>query len=199
MGSQFVWLSLMELGIDLYSLVLLSIGLAMDAFSVATVTGFGLNKVKVIDAARMSIAFGVAHLVMPMLGWYLGNTVVTLIADYDHWVAFLLLAFVGGKMVLEGIKGDGEVDPEEILGTISLLLFTVAVSIDALAVGLSFSLERISIFIPSLFMGTGTLIFTFIGLMVGNKTGQAFGRRAQIFGGLILVLIGARIVFTHIV
>ena len=189
----------MELGIDLYSLVLLSIGLAMDAFSVATVTGFGLSRVKVSDATRMSVSFGVAHVVMPVLGWYLGSTVVNLIADYDHWVAFLLLAFVGGKMILEGVKGDGEVDPQKILGNMSLLLFTVAVSIDALAVGFSFSLERISIFIPSLFMGAGTLIFTFIGLMIGNRTGQAFGRKAQIFGGLILVLIGARIVFTHII
>ena len=194
-----MWLSLMELGIDLYSLILLSIGLAMDAFSVATVTGFGLSRVKVSDATRMSVSFGVAHVVMPVLGWYLGSTVVNLIADYDHWLAFLLLVIVGGKMVLEGVRGDGEVNPEDILGTMSLLLFTVAVSIDALAVGLSFSLERIPIFIPSLFMGTGTLIFTFIGLMIGNRTGQAFGRKAQIFGGLILILIGARIVFTHIV
>jgi len=146
----FVWLTLMELGIDLYSLILLSVGLAMDAFSVATVTGFGLSRVKVSDATRMSVSFGVAHVVMPVLGWYLGSTVVNLIADYDHWLAFLLLVFVGGKMVLEGVRGDGEVNPEDVLGAMSLLLFTVAVSIDALAVGLSFSLERIPIFIPSL-------------------------------------------------
>ena len=171
----------------------------MDAFSVATVTGFGLSRIRVGDATRMSVSFGVAHTLMPVFGWYLGSTFVNLIADYDHWVAFLLLAFVGGKMVLEGMKGDGEVNPQEILGNMSLLLFTVAVSIDALAVGLSFSLERISIFIPSLFMGAGTLIFTFIGLIIGNRTGQSFGRKAQIFGGLILILIGARIVFTHIV
>ena len=192
-----MWLSTMDLGIDLYSLVLLSVGLAMDAFSVATVTGFGLSRIRVGDATRMSVSFGVAHTLMPVFGWYLGSTFVNLIADYDHWVAFLLLAFVGGKMVLEGMKGDGEVNPQEILGNMSLLLFTVAVSIDALAVGLSFSLERISIFIPSLFMGAGTLIFTFIGLIIGNRTGQSFGRKAQIFGGLILILIGARIVFTH--
>jgi putative Mn2+ efflux pump MntP len=194
-----VCLSMMELGIDLYSLILLSIGLAMDAFSVATVTGFGLSRIKMSDATRMSVSFGVAHTVMPVLGWYLGSTVSRLISGFDHWVAFLLLAFVGGKMVLEGVKGDGEVDPQKILGTMSLLLFTVAVSIDALAVGLSFSLERIPIFIPSLFIGAGTLIFTFIGLMIGNRTGQAFGRKAQIFGGLVLILIGARIVFTHII
>lgn len=188
----------MELGVDLASLLLLSVGLAMDAFSVATVTGFGLGKVRLSDAARMSISFGAAHVVMPIIGWFLGSTVVDLIASYDHWVAFLLLLFVGGKMVKEGLDGDEEVDAEAILGTVSLIMFTVAVSIDALAVGLSFRLEELPIFLPSLFMGAGTLLFTFVGLLIGNRTGQAFGKKAQILGGLVLVAIGARIVLTHV-
>jgi putative Mn2+ efflux pump MntP len=187
----------LDIGVDLFTLVILSVGLAMDAFSVATVTGFSLGRVRLQDAAKMSLSFGAAHVVMPALGWYLGATVVNLISGFDHWVAFLLLAFVGGRMMKEGLDGDGKVDPQSILGGLSLLLFTVAVSVDSLAVGLSFSLEKIAIFVPSLFMGAGTLAFTFIGLMIGNRTGQAVGRRAQIFGGLVLILIGARIVFTH--
>ncbi len=189
----------LETGIDIYSLLLLSVGLAMDAFSVATVTGFGLGKIKISDATRMSISFGAAHTLMPIVGWVLGSTIVNLVSDYDHWVAFLLLAFVGGRMVIEGLDGDGEVDPNEILGTVSLIMFTVAVSIDALAVGLSFRLEDLPILVPSLFMGTGTLLFTFVGLLVGNRTGKAFGKKAQIMGGLVLIGIGARIVFTHLV
>ena len=189
----------MELGVDLATLIILSIGLAMDAFSVATVTGFGLGRVRLQDAARMSLSFGAAHIVMPTLGWYLGATVVDLISGFDHWLAFLLLAFVGGKMMKEGLNGDGDMDPQSVLGGLGLLMFTVAVSVDSLAVGLSFSLERIAIFVPSLFMGAGTLIFTFLGLMIGNRTGQAVGKRAQILGGLVLVLIGARIVFTHMI
>lgn len=189
----------MDLGVDLFTLVMLSVGLAMDAFSVATVTGFSLGRVRLQDAAKMSISFGVAHVIMPTLGWYLGATVVNLISGFDHWLAFLLLAFVGGRMMKEGLNGDGKVDPQSILGGLSLLLFTVAVSVDSLAVGLSFSLEKIAIFVPSLFMGAGTLAFTFIGLMIGNRTGQAVGKRAQIFGGLVLVLIGARIVLSHMV
>jgi putative Mn2+ efflux pump MntP len=187
----------LDLGVDFLTLVVLSVGLAMDAFSVATVTGFGLGRVRLQDAAKMSLSFGAAHVVMPTLGWYLGATVVDLISGVDHWLAFLLLAFVGGKMIREGLDGDGGVDPQSVLGGLSLLLFTVAVSVDSLAVGLSFSLERIAILVPSLFMGAGTLIFTFVGLMVGNRTGQAVGKRAQIIGGLVLVLIGARIVFSH--
>jgi putative Mn2+ efflux pump MntP len=189
----------MDLGVDLVSLLLLSVGLAMDAFSVATVTGFGLGKIRISDVARMSISFGVAHVVMPVLGWFLGSTIVGLMSSYDHWVAFLLLFFVGSRMVKEGLDGDGEVDPGEILGTASLIMFTVAVSIDALAVGLSFRLEDLPILVPSLFMGAGTLVFTFVGLLVGNRTGKAFGKRAQIMGGLVLIGIGARIVFTHLV
>jgi len=193
------WEPSLEFGIDLLTLVILSVGLAMDAFSVATVTGFSLGKVRLQDAAKMSLSFGAAHVVMPTLGWYLGSTVVSLISGFDHWLAFLLLAFVGGRMMKEGIYGDGKVDPQSVLGGLSLLLFTVAVSVDSLAVGLSFSLEKIAIFVPSLFMGAGTLIFTFVGLMIGNRTGQAVGKRAQILGGLVLVLIGARIVLSHMV
>jgi putative Mn2+ efflux pump MntP len=189
----------LEMGIDIYSLLLLSVGLAMDAFSVATVTGFGLGRIKISDATRMSISFGAAHTLMPITGWVLGSTIVNLVSDYDHWVAFLLLAFVGGRMVMEGLDGDGEVDPNEILGTVSLIMFTVAVSIDALAVGLSFRLENLPILVPSLFMGAGTLLFTFVGLLVGNRTGKAFGKKAQIMGGLVLIGIGARIVFAHLV
>ena len=188
----------MNIGVDLVSLLLLSVGLAMDAFSVATVTGFGLGRIKISDATRMSVSFGVAHFVMPVLGWFLGSTIVGLASSYDHWVAFLLLLFVGGRMVKEGLDGDGEVDPSDMLGTVSLMMFTVAVSIDALAVGLSFRLEGLPILVPSLFMGAGTLLFTFVGLLVGNRTGKAFGKKAQIMGGLILIGIGARIVFTHV-
>jgi putative Mn2+ efflux pump MntP len=171
----------------------------MDAFSVATVTGFGLSRIRIRDATRMSVSFGAAHVAMPVLGWVLGSTIVGLVSSYDHWVAFLLLAFVGGRMVKEGLDGDGEVDPSEILGTLSLIMFTVAVSIDALAVGLSFRLEDLPILVPSLFMGAGTLLFTFVGLLVGNRTGKAFGKKAQIMGGLVLIGIGARLVFTHLV
>jgi putative Mn2+ efflux pump MntP len=189
---------MMELGIDVMSLILLSIGLAMDAFSVATVTGFGLGELKVRDATKMSFSFGLAHTIMPIMGWLMGATVVRFISSYDHWVAFILLAFVGIRMMLDGLKnGDDKVDPSTIINTASLLLFTLAVSIDSLAVGLSFSLERISILIPSLFMGAGTLTFTLLGLFLGNRTGQAFGKKAQILGGSVLVFIGLRVVASH--
>jgi putative Mn2+ efflux pump MntP len=184
---------------DIYSLILLSIGLAMDAFSVALVAGFGLGKIKLSDILKVSSTFGVAHIIMPTIGWFLGSTIIGLIQQWDHWVAFILLAFVGGKMIREGLDDENEkLNACDLLNFSSLIMFTIAVSIDALAVGLSFSLQELSIWIPSLYMGAGTLIFTYIGLTIGNKTGSRFGKKAQIAGGLILILIGLRIVVTHI-
>ena len=188
----------MEAGRDLYTLILLSVGLAMDAFSVALVAGFGLGKVKLADSLKVSGSFGVAHILMPILGWFLGSTVIELISKWDHWIAFVLLAFVGGKMLKEGLDKDSEdINASELLGFTSLLMFTGAVSIDALAVGLTFSVQNLSIWVPSLYMGAGTLVFTFLGLNIGNKTGQRFGKKAQVFGGLVLILIGLRIVLSH--
>jgi putative Mn2+ efflux pump MntP len=184
--------------IDVHSLILLSVGLAMDAFSVAIVAGFGLGKIKKVDSLKVSITFGFAHILMPILGWTLGSSIVDLIQKWDHLLAFILLALVGGKMIKEGLEDSVETISSDILGFSSLVIFTVAVSIDALAVGLSFSLEKINIWIPSLYMGFGALFFTFIGLNIGNKTGQRFGKKAQIIGGIILILIGLRIVVTHL-
>jgi len=189
----------MSQSMDVYSLILLSIGLAMDAFSVAIVSGFGLGKMKLADSLKVSSSFGAAHIIMPILGWFLGSTVVTFIQRWDHWLAFILLAYVGVRMLREGLSEDIKaIEASDLLEFTSLIMFTVTVSIDALAVGLSFSLQELSIWIPSLFIGVGTLIFTFIGLNIGNRTGQRFGKKAQIVGGLILILIGLRIVFLHI-
>ncbi|MCJ7732898.1 manganese efflux pump MntP family protein [Candidatus Bathyarchaeota archaeon] len=189
----------MSQSIDLLSLILLSTGLAMDAFSVAIVAGFGLEKVKLIDSLRVSLTFGIAHIIMPVLGWVLGSTVIDLIQRWDHWLAFILLAFIGVRMIREGLnKKSDEINSTDLLGLANLIMFTVSVSIDALAVGLSFSLQDLSIWIPSLYFCAGTFIFTFIGLNMGNKFGQRFGKNAQIVGGLVLTLIGLRIIITHL-
>ncbi|MBD3207173.1 manganese efflux pump [Candidatus Bathyarchaeota archaeon] len=189
----------MSISTDPFSLILISIGLAMDAFSVALVAGFGLGKVELKDSLRISSVFGAAHILMPVLGWGLGSSIVNFIQEWDHWFAFTLLAFVGLKMLKEGIITNEEaVNVCDLLGFMSLLMFTVAVSLDALAVGLSFSLQGVNIWIPSIYMGFGTLIFSFIGLNIGNRTGQRFGSIAQVIGGLLLILIGLRVVLNHL-
>lgn len=181
---------------DLYSIVLIAVGLAMDVFSVATITGLVLERVSLSQVSKMSLSFGSFHVIMPIIGWFMGSTIVRLIADYDHWVAFLLLALVGGRMIYGAITERKTERPNMISG-INLLLFSVAVSIDALAVGLTFYLENVALFPPVLIIGLTASAFTLIGLVVGSRTGRLFGKRVEIIGGLILIAIGLRIIITH--
>lgn len=186
-------------GLDLYSIMLLAVGLAMDALSVATITGFSLEKVSLYQASKMSITFGMFHVVMPVVGWFSGLTIMWLIAEYDHWVAFLLLAFVGGKMILEGL---GLKDGGEASGTLdnfNLLLFSLAVSIDTIAAGLSLYLEDVPILLPAAITGAVTCTLTFFGILLGNRTGRFLGKGTQMVGGIILIVIGLRILLTHII
>lgn len=174
----------------------LAVGLAMDAFSVATVSGLGLKMSSFRRISKMPLTFGAFHVFMPVAGWLAGSTVLWLISDYDHWIAFLLLAFVGGKMLYEALSAEKRVEPK-VIGNMDILLFSVAVSIDSMAVGLSLYLERIQILVPAMIMGTVTFAFTFMGLILGNKVGRLIRRRAQILGGLILIAIGLRIIINH--
>ena len=178
--------------------MLVAVGLAMDAFSVATFTGMGLRKVTLRQSSKMSITFGVFHTFMPMIGWLAGSTIVRLISKYDHWVAFLLLAFVGGKMIREAWHAEERVEASKVLDNLNLVLFSVAVSIDAVAVDLSFYLEKIPILVPAMIIGIVTLAFTYIGMNLGSRTGRFLGKGAQIVGGIVLIFIGLRIVVTHI-
>ena len=183
---------------DFAYILLLAIGLAMDAFSVSTAAGFSLKNIDLYQASKMSINFGLFHIIMPILGWYAGSKILWLIADYDHWAAFLILLFVGGKMIFEAIRTENEIEPSRILNNFSLLLFSIAVSIDAIAIGLSFYLENIPIIQPAIIIGAVTFVCSFIGVIIGNKIGRLIGRSAQIIGGCVLILIGFRIVITHI-
>lgn len=183
---------------DFLSILLLAVAMAMDAFSVATVTGFGLKKLDYSLAAKMSMVFGVFHIIMPFLGWIAGSTVVDLISNYDHWIAFLLLALVGGKMIKDSQEEIQEIDPSELMTLSSLTFLAIAVSIDSLAVGVSYSLERVNILLPAIAMAIGTLVFTFIGVFLGHKTGKNLGKTAQVIGGLILIGIGLRILIEHL-
>jgi len=185
-------------GIDLASLLLLSVGLSMDVLSVAAVTGFGLGQVNRRQMLRLAAAFGAFHVFMPILGWLVGGSLITLISGYDHWVAFILLAFVGGRMMLEGVRGGEEVDPSRILETRSLLLFSVAVSVDSIAVGLSFGLGGVPIVFPAAVIGATAFAFTLLGVTVGCRAGQWLGRWSQVAGGLILILIGLRVLVSHL-
>jgi len=186
------------LDVDPISLALLSVGLSMDVLSVAAATGFGLGRMTGSQMARLATTFGTFHVLMPLLGWAAGAAFVDLISGYDHWAAFLLLAFVGGRMLLEAARDGKAVDPSRILGDSNLLLFSVAVSIDSVAVGLSFSLEKVSLLVPALVIGATAFAFTYIGVALGSRVGGKLGRWAQVAGGLILVGIALRVLMTHV-
>ncbi len=184
--------------LDIASLLLLAVGLSMDVFSVSAATGCGMGKIEREQMLRLAAAFGAFHVFMPVIGWFAGDRVAALIAGYDHWLAFLLLAFVGGRMLIEGIRGEDAVDPSRILELRSLLLFSLAVSVDSIAVGLSFGLEGVPILFPSVLIGVTAFVFTYIGVAVGCKTGEWIGRWSQVAGGLVLLLIGLRVLLSHI-
>jgi putative Mn2+ efflux pump MntP len=187
-----------RLELDIISLLLLAVGLSMDVLSVSAVTGLGLGEFNSKQMARLAASFGGFHVFMPVLGWLAGSTIVDLISGYDHWAAFLLLALVGGKMFIEGVRGGEKVDVDSILGVKNLLFFSLAVSIDSVAVGLSFSLEKVAIIIPALVIGATAFIFTYLGVYLGNRTGHWLGKWSQIIGGVILFGIGLRVLLTHL-
>jgi len=182
---------------DALSLVLLAVGLAMDAFSVAVATGFGLKKVPLDEASRLSTVFGAFHVFMPVVGYAAGSTIVWLIANYDHWAAFLLLCFIGIRMIHKSFKQES-IELSKLLSPASLVVFSIAVSLDTVAAGLSLSFEKIPILVPAILIGATCFAFTFIGIIVGSKVGRLAERVAPLIGGTVLIAIGVRILLSHI-
>jgi putative Mn2+ efflux pump MntP len=182
------------------SLLALAVALAMDAFAVAIVTGLTVKPLTKRHVFRLAFHFGLFQAMMPAIGWAAGRAVQKYIADYDHWVAFGLLAFVGGKMIYSALGGrDGDVrssgDPTS---GWELVMLSVATSIDALAVGLSLALIGSAILGPAVVIGIVAAGFTVTGMALGRQIGSIWGRRVEILGGFILVAIGARIVVQHV-
>ncbi len=183
-------------------LVLLSVGLAMDAFAVAICKGLAMNRVNVKQCLVIALFFGGFQAGMPVLGWLLGSTFANKIKMVDHWIAFLLLGYIGIKMISDGIKEwkeetkVEEMDPP--LDLKELLILAVATSIDALAVGITFSFLEVAIATAAAVIGIITFIISAGGVYVGNIFGERYKTKAQITGGVILVILGLRILITHL-
>ncbi|MBP9041874.1 MAG: manganese efflux pump [Spirochaetes bacterium] len=182
----------------------IAIGLSMDAFAVAIAYGCSANRVPFRYTSTIAIFFGGFQAFMPIIGWYGGTFFSEFIERYDHWVAFGLLFYVGSKMIVEGIKGYNDAKDacsmeKFVMDYHRLFVLSIATSIDALAVGLSLSLIGIDIFYPAVIIGVTTFAFSFIGVRMGCRLQEFFGKRVEIAGGIILLLIGCRILFEHIV
>lgn len=179
--------------------LLCGIGLSMDAFAVSLGAGTLKSGRSWRLRLRMAGAFGLFQAVMPILGWALGNAFVQYIKQFDHWIAFGLLAYIGGKMIYEGIRGGNEDTPKENLFAYSKVgILAIATSIDALAVGLSFAMVDMSIWGPAAIIGCITFTLSLIALLIGGKLGEKFGERMEILGGLVLVGIGLKILCEHL-
>ncbi|MBW1878685.1 MAG: manganese efflux pump [Deltaproteobacteria bacterium] len=185
---------------ELLEIIAIAVALAMDAFAVSVAAGLLLGHVTARQTFRLAWHFGLFQALMPILGWIGGLTVRPWIEHFDHWVAFALLAFVGGKMLLEAVRGDREpgerVDPTR---GWSLVVLAVATSIDALAVGLSLAMVEVSIWFPALIIGLVAAAFTVAGLHLGRLVGsvERLERGSCALGGLVLIAIGLRILWEH--
>ena len=177
---------------------MLAVGLAMDSFSVSLSAGASGYKMDPRSAVRLAFHLGLFQCLMPIVGWFLGASVAQFIASFDHWIAFLLLIFVGGRMIREGFREGASPFATNPSKGFTLVLLSVATSIDALAIGLSLAMVGISIWYPSVVIGVVTGLISLVGVPLGARLGQKLGKHAGIAGGLILIFIGLRILITHL-
>ena len=184
----------MQLAVILF----MAVGLSMDAFAVSVVTGSIYRELKVRHALRMALFFGGFQAGMPIIGFLAGLSLRGLISAYDHWIAFGLLMFVGGKMIYESLKiesAEKNLDPSNLL---VLLALSVATSIDALAIGITLSMLTTSIMGAAAVIGLVTFALSYAGILIGKRFGHFFESKIEILGGLILIAIGIKIVIQHL-
>jgi len=180
-------------------LVLIAIGLSMDAFAVALCKGLCMKKIRYGQATVIALFFGGFQTLMPLLGWLLGKQFADSIAEVDHWVSFALLAYIGGKMIWESFhsKEDESCDIDK-LDIKELLLMAIATSIDALAVGITLAFMKTAILPAVLEIGAITFAISFLGVLIGHQFGTRLKRGAEIAGGAVLILIGLKILLEHL-
>ncbi len=184
------------------TIVLIALGLAMDAFAVSLSSGVMIKEKRVKHALIFGACFGLFQFAMPVLGWLLGTTFAGYITSFDHWIAFSLLLFIGVKMLVEALRKKKDGEPPDgtksILRPGNMLLLGLATSIDALAVGVSFAVMDQNVWISSAVIGAVAFILSAAGIFIGERLGKAFGKAAGIFGGLVLIAIGVKILLEHL-
>lgn len=180
-----------------FEIFFIALSMAMDAFAVSLGVAAARQCEGPRPTFRLSFHFGLFQFLLPVIGWFAGMTVEHYIQSFDHWLAFGLLAFVGGRMILAGFRTEEESRKNDPSRGWNMILLSVTVSIDALAIGLSLALINVDIWYPAVVIGIVTGLMSLIGLRLGSKLGEKFGKRMEIIGGLVLILIGVRIVISH--
>lgn len=183
---------------DLLTPVLIGIGLSMDCFAVSLAIGSTTTSRLARTAVIIALCFGGFQAGMTVLGWAAGISLIGFISAYDHWIACILLLVIGGKMIGEGLQGKEEEAHIDILRIIPVVALSLATSIDALAIGVSFGVLRTAVLIPALIIGIVCGAISFAGVMLGEQLEDILGNRMEIIGGLILILIGVKILAEHL-
>ena len=190
---------IMALFVELF---LLGVGLSMDAFAVSVCKGLGMRKLNKKQALIIGLYFGGFQALMPLIGWLLGSQFQQYITSIDHWIAFILLGFIGGKMMVEAVREWNEEETVEVMDAPidhkNMFVLAVATSIDALAVGITFAFLNTPIIEAITIIGITTMVLSIIGVIVGNFFGSRYKSKAEFIGGLILVLLGLKILLEHL-
>lgn len=181
----------------LIELFLIAVGLSMDAFAVSVCKGLAMPKCTFKKAAIVGLWFGGFQALMPAIGYILGAQFQEAIASIDHWIAFVLLALIGGNMIHEALDNDEE-EANASLDVKTMFLLAVATSIDALAIGITFAFLKVNIIPAVCFIGIVTFIISFAGVKIGNVFGARYKNKAEIVGGVILILLGLKILLEHL-
>lgn len=178
-------------------LLILAVGLSMDAFAVAVCKGLSIRELKLRQALVVGAWFGAFQALMPAVGWLLGSAFTDLIESVDHWIAFVLLSIIGGNMIREALSHEEE-EANPSLAPVTMLLLAVATSIDALAVGITFAFLRVDILPAVALIGVCTFLISAAGVKIGNIFGSRYKSGAELAGGIVLVLIGVKILLEHL-
>jgi len=185
---------------DLITLVFIAIGLSVDSFAVSVSCGLMMCEITFRKASRIAFSLAFFQALMPLIGWLIGRKIETLVVSFDHWLAFGLLTLIGGKMIVESLKKDEDKKLINPLDPKVILLMSLATSIDALIVGVTFALsyKNLNLYVSTFIIGFTTFLFSMLGILFGKKTGMKFGKKMEILGGIILFLIGLKILLEHL-
>lgn len=181
----------------IYEIVLISIGLAMDAFAVSICKGLSMKKINWKSTLIIAIYFGLFQAIMPVFGYLLGSSFSVIVQKLDHWIAFILLTIIGSNMIKESKDDEAEKRNDKV-DFKTMIFLAIATSIDALAVGVTFAFFEVNIFLSIIIIGIITLVLSFLGVIIGNRFGDKYQNSAEFAGGIILIFIGLKILLEHL-
>lgn len=182
---------------EIIEILLISIGLAMDAFAVAVCKGLAMAKMNWKKAIIIGLYFGIFQAIMPIIGYYLGESFQGLVTSVDHWIIFGLLTLIGGNMIKEALDKEKK-EANDNIDVKTMIILAIATSIDALAIGITLAFFEINLTLAVSLIGIIAFIFSILGVKIGNKFGEKYERKAEIAGGIILIIIGVKILLEHL-